>query len=532
MIRDPMIHDRMILGDLLERNARHYADRLAVIFENRRITHAELLERVYRLSNALIARGVRRQDRIAILARNCNEYMEVFGAAELAGFIVVNLNYRLSVAELTVICRDSAPSVLVYSDAFADQAQALAERLDSVQLLVGIDSPPPAPRDVPTAFYPEMLAEAPPTRPTLRAEPDDLVYIVYTSGSTGKPKGACYTHAAWMAGVRMSSHECAALPDDIMLIVMPMFHIGGKIEHMSFSWFGATIMLHAVFDEGALLRSIREERVTAAHLAPVMVQRLLDFPGFDKADVATLRCIQYASAPMPLPLLRRALDAFGPILSQVYGMTECLVATILKPHQHRPDGDARDLRRLKSAGQPMLGLELRVVDEQGRECAPGEIGEIVIRSPATMRGYWNNNTATVEALRDGWYHTQDLAMTDADNFVYVVDRKKDMVISGGENIYSWEVEEALRTHQAVAEVSVIGVPDAQWGESVKACVVLRAGATATEEDLIAHCRAAIASYKKPRSVDFLKELPRLFNGKVDKKALRAPYWAGRDRQVA
>ena len=521
----------MILGDILERNARLYGDREAVVFEGRRFTHRDHLARIHRLANALIARGIRKQDRVAILARNCNEYMEVFGAAEIAGFIVVNLNYRLAIPELTVICNDCAPRVLIYSEMFADQARALAEVVDSIGLLIGIDGAPPATR-VPGLAYDEALAAAPDTRPALRALPDDLVYIVYTSGSTGKPKGACYTHRAWMAGVRMQSHESHTLPDDRMLIVMPMFHIGGKIEHMGFSWFGATIVLHAAFDEAAILRSIREEKVTAAHLAPIMVQRLLDFPGFDKEDVATLRCIQYASAPMPLPLLERALDAFGPILAQVYGMTECLVATVLKAHQHRPEGDERDRRRLKSAGQPMFGLELRVVDEQDRDCAAGEIGEVIIRSPATMRGYWNNNTATVEALRDGWYRTQDLATMDEDGFVYVVDRKKDMVISGGENIYSWEVEEALRTHPAVAEVAVIGVPDAQWGESVKACVVLREGQGAGADDLIAHCRRLIASYKKPRSVDFLPALPRLFNGKVDKKALRAPYWSGRDRQVS
>ena len=523
----------LILGDILERNAKLFGDREALVFENRRFTHRQHLERVYRLANALIAHGVQKQDRIAILARNGNEYMEVFGAAEVAGFIVVNLNYRLSVPELTALCRDSAPAVLIYAELFAEAAEALCGEVESIRLAVAIDA---APRQIPPrvtlADYETALAAAPATRPALRAEPGDLVYIVYTSGSTGKPKGACYTHAAWAEGVRMQSHEGHGRPDDRMLIVMPLFHIGGKIEAMAFTWFGATIILHAVFDEQTVLESIRTERVTAAHLAPVMVQRLLDHPAFTREGTASLRWIQYASAPMPLALLERALAAFGPILSQVYGMTECLVGTILKPHQHVLDGDARDQRRLTSAGQPMFGVDLRIVDEEGRDCPPGTIGEVLLRAPATMAGYWNNHTATVEALRDGWYHTQDLGTEDEDGFIYILDRKKDMVISGGENIYSWEVEEALRRHPAVAEVGVIGVPDPKWGESVMACVVLREGHHTSAEDLIAHCRTLIASYKKPRHVVFLAALPRLFNGKVDKKALRAPHWAGQARQVS
>jgi acyl-CoA synthetase (AMP-forming)/AMP-acid ligase II len=235
---------------------------------------------------------------------------------------------------------------------------------------------------------------------------------------------------------------------------------------------------------------------------------------------------------MPVPLLRRALERFGPIFTQVYGMTECLPGSILKAHDHRPDGTATEIRRLSSAGQPFWGCDIRIVRPDGTECAAGETGEILIRTKAVMRGYWSNTAATLTALRDGWMHTQDLGFLDEDGFLYVRDRKKDMIISGGENIYSWEVEEALRTHPAVAEAAVIAVPDPEWGESVKACVVLRAGVPASADDLIQHCRSRIAGYKKPRTVDFLDELPRLFNGKIDKKALRAPYWADRDRQVS
>jgi acyl-CoA synthetase (AMP-forming)/AMP-acid ligase II len=235
---------------------------------------------------------------------------------------------------------------------------------------------------------------------------------------------------------------------------------------------------------------------------------------------------------MPVPLLRRAIAAFGPIFVQVYGMTECLGGTVLKAHQHRIDGSEVERRRLSSAGQPYIGTQLRIERPDGSEADVGEIGEVLIRTRALMKGYWNNPAASAEALRGSFMHTQDLGYLDDEGFLFIVDRMKDMIISGGENIYSWEVEEALRHHPAVAEVAVIAVPDPTWGEAVKACVVLHDGAGATAHDLIEHCRARIASYKKPRSVDFMDALPRLFNGKINKKALRAQYWQGHERQVS
>jgi acyl-CoA synthetase (AMP-forming)/AMP-acid ligase II len=291
-------------------------------------------------------------------------------------------------------------------------------------------------------------------------------------------------------------------------------------------------VLKAAFDPDDVLQTIATEKVTAAHFAPVMIQRLLDVLDGHAYNVSTLRCVHYASAPMPVPLLRRALARMGPIFTQAYGMTECLLLTALKPHQHLVSESEGDRRQLASAGQPLLGNDVKIVHDDGSTCEPGEIGEIVFRSPTVMNGYRNKSVLTAEVLRGGWMHTQDLGFMDRENFVYVVDRKKDMIISGGENIYSWEVEEALRAHPDVAEVAVIAVPDTTWGESVKACVQLKPGRAVDEADLIEHTRTLIASYKKPRSIAFVQELPRLFNGKIDKKALRAPYWRDRDRQVS
>lgn len=514
----------MILGDLIQRNAALHGDRLALVFEDLRLTHKEFARRVYRAANALLGKGIRQQERVAMLSRNRNEMLEVFGAGELTGFITIAINHRLSIPEIEEICRDAQPAALFYEADFAEAAAAMKARIPSLRLVMAFG---PA-----AGEYEEALEQVSDNEPPLRAVPEDIAYLIYTSGTTGKPKGVMYTHAAMLEAARTLSHESGALEPVTALIVMPLFHIGARIESFNFLYLGGAIVLQNVFNPVDVFKAIQREKVTAMHLAPIMIGRLLDMPGREDFDVSSLQCAHYASAPMPVPLLRRAIAAFGPIFHQVYGMTECLGGTTLKAHDHVLEGDARLVARLSSAGQPYSGTQLRVVGDDGQDVPTGEIGEVLIRSVATMKGYWNNNAATIEALRDGWMHTQDLGRLDDDGFLYIMDRKKDMIISGGENIYSWEVEEALRKHPAIAEVAVIAVPDAEWGEAVKACVVLHEGAQTSDNELIAHCRSLIASYKKPRSVDFVDALPRLFNGKTDKKTLRARYWGAQGRQVA
>jgi acyl-CoA synthetase (AMP-forming)/AMP-acid ligase II len=511
-------------GDLIKRGRALYGQQTALIFEDRRCTFAEQASRMARLANALLAKGLRKQDRVAVLARNCSEYIECFGAGELAGFVTINLNSRLAQAELAAICQDCQPSVLIYSAEFATQANDIAAQVSSIRLRIGFGGQETA--------YESLIAAGSAEIPAVQPDPGDTAYVMYTSGTTGGSKGVMISHAAMAEATRMLSCESGILPTDKALIVMPLFHLGGKIEQMNFSLMGATVVLKTAFEPDDILATIEREKITAGHFAPLMVQRMLDALDTKPYDISTLRCVHYASAPMPVPALRRAIGKMGPIFVQVYGMTECLVCTILKAHDHLIDGSDTQRRRLASAGQPALGNEVRIVRDDGSTCATGEIGEVIFRSPTAMTGYWNRNTLTAEILRDGWLHTQDLGFVDEAGFVFVVDRMKDMIISGGENIYSWEVEEALRAHPDVAEVAVIAVPDKAWGESVKACVQLRAGSATTEDALIEHTRMLIASYKKPRSIDFVESLPRLFNGKIDKKALRAPYWQNQDRQVS
>jgi acyl-CoA synthetase (AMP-forming)/AMP-acid ligase II len=517
----------MILGDVTRRNAALYGDRVALVFEKHRFTHRQLAARIYRAANALLDLGVRQQERVAMLARNCNEVIEIFGAGDYAGFISVNINHRLSQREVEEICADAGPSVLFFETEFADQANALRARHPGIRHFISIGG-----KVAGAIEYEEALAAAFETEPRARASPGDIAHLIYTSGTTGRPKGVMFDHRTLLLGVQMLTLEGGATDPVTGLVVMPLFHSGGRLQSLSFLLLGGTVVLHRAFDAAAVLEAIQRERCTAMHVAPIMVQRIVDLPGRDRFDTSSLSCVRYASAPMPVPVLRRAIEAFGSIFNQVYGMTECIGITMLKAHEHLVQGDERRTRRLASAGQPSLGTQIRIVRPDGSDAELGEIGEILIRSEATMQGYWNNHLATCEAIRGNWLHSQDIGRLDEDGFLYILDRKKDMIVSGGENIYSWEVEEALRHHAAVSEVAVIAIPDPEWGESVKACVVVRQGARVDEQDLIEHCRVSIASYKKPRSVDFLPALPRLANGKVDKKALRAPYWAGRDRQVS
>jgi acyl-CoA synthetase (AMP-forming)/AMP-acid ligase II len=515
-----------VLGDVIERNARYFPGKTAVVCEERRVTYSEFAARVRKFANALASGGLQPQARFAILAQNCLEYFEAVGAAERAGFIAVTLNWRLSPQELAQIVADCTPTVLIFEAQFGAQAESL-RRLGGVERFIVIG----AATDW-AESYEEVLAAAPDTSPLTRPAPGDGVYLIYTSGTTGRPKGVLLSHRAILTAAVSISWESGVRPSDRMVIVMPLFHIGGKINQLANMVIGATIYLHRAFDATAVLRCIETERITSAHFAPVMVRSLLDHPDLARFRKDTLRSIQYASAPMSVAQLREAIAAFGPIFTQVYGMTECVVGTILHAHEHRPDGTAAEVRRLASAGQPFFDHAIRVARPDGSDCAPDEIGDILIRGPSLMTGYWNNSAATVETLRDGWMHTGDVGFFDSEAFLFVVDRKKDMVISGGENIYSREVEEALLTHPAVLQAAVIGVPDRQWGESVKACIVLRPACSTDEAELIQHCRNLIASYKKPRSIDFLDELPRLFNGKIDKKQLRARYWQCEGRQVS
>jgi len=517
----------MILGDIVDHNARCLRDHPAFLFEGRAITHGEFGQRVRRLGNALLAQGLARGDRIAILAQNCPEYMEMYCVAGMCGFIAVGMNYRLSAADQAVILRDCAPALLVYDPEYEDRVRELCTALPAQARIMKLGG------DAGDSGYEAAIARADAAPPPLRARDDDTAFLIYTSGTTGAAKGVMLGNAGQVEQARMLALSHGAQPTDRMLIVMPAYHIGGTTELLSYLICGATIVLHRRFDAREILDSMARHRVTVAHFAPIMIQALLDEQERQAVDLSSLNTVCYASAPMSVAMSRRAHRALGRIFMQVYGMTEHGPGSALLKHQHEPEGNSAQAARMASAGQPIPGVEIRIVDEQGREQEQGDIGEIAMRSAAIMQGYWGKPAETAAALDGGWMKTGDLGYFDEDHYLFIVDRKKDMIISGGENIYSREVEEALLLHPAVLEAAVIGVPDEKWGESVKAFVALKAGGQADERTLIEHCRQRLASYKKPRSIEFMAALPRLpSTNKIDKKALRAPYWANKARQVA
>jgi acyl-CoA synthetase (AMP-forming)/AMP-acid ligase II len=449
---------------------------------------------------------------------NCPEYLEVYGAGEVAPYIIAPINYRLAPPEIAYIIGDAAPIVLIFEQQYGPLIDTLRSQLPGVQhyICIGTDVPRWA------RGYEDVLAGGVEEGPPFHPRADDVSAIMYTSGTTGRPKGAMLTHSAMIALCDCWSTELSADLGDRILLAMPFFHIGARSQGAAVTYRGGTLVVHRAFDAIEIVRTVERERITHLHLAPTLVQSVLNLPDIDNYDLSSLKTLNYAAAPMPLAVLKRALQRFGPILINGYGQTEG-AGTTLRKHYHRPQGSEKDLKRLTSIGQPVMSASVRIVDEQDSEVVTGSVGEICLRSPQNMVGYWNNSVASTAALRDGWLHTGDMGYADEDGFIYLADRKKDMIVSGGENVYSREVEEALMAHPGVADAAAIGVPDERWGEAVKAIVVLEQGSDLGVEALIAHCRTLIAGYKCPKSIDFVTDLPRLPSGKVSKMALRERY---------
>lgn len=516
----------MILGDVVERNGLLYPSKEAVVDEKCRLTFAQLAERTTRLANVLTNRAAR-GDRIAMMAPNCHEVVEVFGACEMCGFICTPLNIRYTAQELGAVLADCTPSILIFERDFVDVIDQLRPRLGSVKSYICIGGAIAWADD-----YEDALTRSHTIRPIQRAEPNDTAFIIYTSGTTGRPKGVMHGHRGQIYAAMAMCLDGNIDITDRMIIPNPMYLAGGKWMQMTYHFRGCTIFLQREFDPAILLETIERERITGALLPATMLLAVLDHPDFNHRDWSSLRTIYYASSPTPEPLLRRALSVFGPILVQYYGGTEGggVGTTMLKEH-HMPNGDSFQQRRLSSAGQAKTLAKIRIVRPDGSDCEIGEAGEIIISSDGIMQGYWSNPEATAEALKDGWVYTGDIGTFDDEHFVFIVGRKKEMIVSGGANIYPREVEEALISHPAVLEAAVFGVPDDKWGETVHAVVSKRPGHSLTAAELIEHCRSLIASYKKPTAVTFLDALPKLDSGKIDKFALREPFWAGKSRRV-
>jgi acyl-CoA synthetase (AMP-forming)/AMP-acid ligase II len=499
---------------MIELNGIYRANHPAFVMGERVLTHAAFAARARRLASALYRGGCRRQDRVAILSQNSLEQCEVFGAGEIAGFIIASINFRLSPEEVAYQIDDCAARVFLFQERYAPLVAEIRAKPSGITQFVCIGEAPDW-----AVSYEDFLASGDAAGPPCAAEDDDIAYLVYTSGTTGKPKGCMLAHAAHLHAATACASDIQMSRMDRTLVAMPLFHMGGKIVALATQWHGATTLIVERFEENEYLRTLQDQRVTVAHLAPMMIAGLLEVPGVGDFDFSALRMIFYSAAPIPVAILRRGISVFGRVFHQAYGLTEGSGASLHRD-QHDPDGDEKAIRRLGSVGTPFPGVELRIGDENDDPAPTGAPGEILLRSAGVMAGYWNNSVATNAALRNGWLHTGDIGVMDEDGFTYLVDRKKDMINSGGENIYSREVEEVLFQDPDILEAAVIGVPDPKWGEAVRAVVVPREGRAPTEDSVIAHCQSKLASYKKPRSVIFTKALPRLASGKYDKVTMR------------
>jgi fatty-acyl-CoA synthase len=438
----------------------------------------------------------------------------------------VTLNFRLAPPEWRFILEDAGARLVVAADEYADALDGLRADVP-VEHWVVLGGPRPG-----WDAFEDWCAAASPAPGTVRADPDADLYQMYTSGTTGRPKGAVLTHRAIVEHLHQVRLAMPLRPGDRQLTVMPLFHAGMAIGLYHAVASGAELVIHETFEPDAVVRAMSEEGIAVASLVPAMIQACcVEVPDVADRTYDTLRLMVYGASPIAESTLARALEAFGCDFGQGYGMTETAsCVTFLLPEDHRRALAGRP-ELLRSAGRPVLGTEVRVVDEGDRPLATGELGEIVARGPQLMRGYWNRPEATAEAMRGGWMHTGDAGSFDDEGYLYVRDRVKDMIVSGGENVYPREVEEVLFHHPAVADAAVIGVPDPRWGETVRAVVVLRPGAGASADALMDFCRGRIADYKRPRSVTFLDELPRNPSGKVLKRELRETAWSGQARRV-
>jgi long-chain acyl-CoA synthetase len=524
MLEVNSVADIGTVGDITRHHAKTRPDRVAIHFEGRRITFAELDRGANQVANGLIAEGVRPQARIAILSKNSPAFFELWFGAAKADVVLVPVNFRLAPPEVAYVIEDAGAEVLFVGADFYPLVEKVAHELKSVRRIIALDGGHSSWPD-----YSKWLAAQPARDPAMSIARDHCAIQMYTSGTTGHPKGAQLSHAGLLTLTHVSLRSIGGWHEnDVNLVCMPLFHIGGSGWALIGFHRGIDTVLMRDPDPAAILRLIPEYRITKAFVVPALLLFLMQVPQCQTTDFSSLELIVYGASPAPVDLVRNALKVFGCGLAQVYGLTETTGAiTYLPPEDH----DEHGLARLKSCGKPMNGIEMRVVDAAGKDVATGEVGEIVTRSPQNMLGYWNQPEATRRAIRNDWFYTGDAGYLDQDGYIYIYDRVKDMIISGGENIYPAEVESALFGHPAIADVAVIGVPDDKWGEAVKAFVVRRPGAEVTPDQLIGFARERIAGYKVPRSIDFVDTLPRTPTGKILKRELRKPFWVGQERQV-
>ena len=515
-------------ADIIYRNALLYPNQEAFVYGATRITFSEFNIRVNKLVHALQERGVRKGDVLGILSWNCLEYADVYGAAMKGGFIVSPFNPRLQASELEYIINYSEANTLFVGPELSEMANSLRARLPKIRNFISLESPAPG-----LIAHQDLLASHQGQEPDVQVGEDDPVGIIYTSGTTGVPRGALYTQRRFIEDSKTLVIDMSLQPGDRRVLITPLFHIAGNTHFRSSLYSGGCNIIMKFFDAAATLKIIQDERATHIDIVPTHLVAMLNLPDLKKYDISSLKCLWYGASPMPLEVLKKGMKVFGPIIAQGYGQSESgpAISHLSKEDHNVLDRPEEEQKKLMSAGRPDIGVQVRIMDNGGNDVPPGEVGEIAVRSKHVMVEYWHKPDETRGALINGWVHTGDMGYYDDEGYIYIVDRKKDMIVSGGENIYPREIEEILYRHPMVLEVAVIGIPDPYWVEKVHAVVVTKKGTSTTAEELIAFCKKHIASYKAPKSVEFVDSLPKNPAGKILKRELREKYWEGRVRKV-
>jgi len=512
--------------DFLSISAAICPDRDAIVFEGKRITYSQLSQRANKLANALSKLGIKQGDRLAMLQVNCPECLETYFAVARLGAIYVPLNFRAKEEELSYMCNHAEAKVLFAGKRYLDLVRSILPNLPSVKTCISIDD-----KVADMQLYSELVNSAPDDEIVADIGDEDVTILMYTAGTTGRPKGVPLRHSGFVSYVLDNVEPASPDMEERNLLTVPLYHVAGIQAMLAAIYGGRTLVIMRQFEVNEWMKAVQQEHATRAMLVPTMLKQVIDNPDFSKYDLSSLHVITYGASPMPFEVITKAMKMLPWVrFINAFGQTETAsTITALGPEDHIIEGTEEEkqkkLKRLGSSiGKPLPDVEVKILGENGETLPPGEIGDIVAKGPRIMSGYWQDEEKTKKAFTpDGWLITSDRGWMDEDGYVFLAGRGDDMIIRGGENISPEEVENALYSHPKVEEAAVIAVPDSEWGQIPKAIVVLKKGETATEAEIMEHCRAKLASFKRPRSVVFIDELPRNTLGKVLRKQLRETY---------